>query len=432
MPSPLRPLWVVVAAAVGVLGAPVARSESQTFLGWHESGQVAYLSVVGLAGPPLVRVCRAHGDDLPAAWPPGLTVGPGVLCAELSDQVAGAKALDFAQHELKGTKLLPTSPMGLKVELSVDGVVPTLIVSDGPGKKIVLPAPDAGASKLALVQWRPDGGAVAIRLEQSKKAEKGALPTSVVVVADVSTLLVGGPAGRKAAIAKEKEAQLALKKRDWSTAGRILDDAIAADPTFAPVHYARAAAEAQGGIGRTAMIENLSWLAQASASDPAARKLLDQAKNDRAFDAWTGEPEVRELLGLPAVATMDVPSRLLERAGSWTLQGATCKSPWLTLVFQKGAAKAGVYVGKGTLEIAESCKGKKQKTKQPITWEQSAPGTAFDVVTKATEAAGTKLSARSMIVLDETYQQLKLKPAGDVETLGNFEPGTAYLDDSTL
>ena len=412
-----------------------ARAESQTFVGWHSSGQVSYLSVVGAAAgaAPLVRVCRVQGDDLPSAWPPAAQVGPGVLCADLSDDDAAGKALAFAQHEVGTNKGLPTSPAGLKVELAVDGSKHTLTISDGPDKKLALPPVESAEPlKLSTQQWRKDAAAVAVTLEQSKKPEKGAPPVRVVVVADVRSLLVGGPAGRKVAIAKEKEAQAALKKRDWSTAGRTLDEAIAADGTYAPVRYARAAAEAQSGIGRSAMIENLTWLKTSSSSDPAAKKLLEQGKNDRAFDAWTGEPEVRELLGLPAVSTMDVPARLLERASAWTLQGASCKSPWLTLVFSKGAPKAGVYVGKGTLEIAESCKGKKTKTKQPFSWEQSAAGAAFDVVTKAHEVSGTKIPARAMVVLDETHQQLKLKPAGDPDALGNFEPGLPNLDDSTL
>ena len=425
-------VFAVFAVVVGA--AAPARAERQTFLGWHQSSEVSYLTVATTPGSPLVvRACRAQGDDVPAAWPPALSVDPGVLCADLSEQSVGARAIDFARNEVSTTKTLPVSPFGLKVELAVDGPQHTLSVRDGEAKKIVLPILQSTEPlKLAAVLWRKDGAAVAITLEATKKVARGEISDAVVVTADVSSLLVGGAAGRKVAIAKEKEAQLALKSRDWSTAGRILDEAIAADSTFAPAHYARAAADAQGGIGRTSMIEHLTWLKQESKTDPATQRLLEQARSDRAFDAWTGEPEVRELLGLPAVSTMDVPSRLLERLGSWTLQGATCRSPWLTLVFHKGTAKAGVYSGTGTLEIAESCKGKKHKTKQTLTWTQSAAGSAFDVATKAGEAAGIKIPVRATIVLDEAYQQLKLKPEGDIETLGNFEPGVAQLDDSTL
>lgn len=414
----------VAFAFAGAASAAELPPETQTFIGWHESGAVSYLNVVTAASKtPVVRVCRVSGDDVPAAWPPALAIGPGVLCADLDDATAGAKAADFAKHETAAGKPVAASPFGLKVELAVDGAHHTLSVSDGPTKKKALPVVDSDvALKLGAVSWRKDGAAVAITLEVAKP-EKGALVKKSLVVADVADLLVGGPAGRKVAMAKEKEAAALLKKRDWSGAGRVLDEAIAADATYAPVHYQRAAAEAQGGIGRTAMIENLTWLK--TSTDPAAKKLLAEAKTDRVFDAWVGEPEVRELLSLPAVSTMDVPSRLLERTATWTLQGATCKSPWLTLTFAKGTPKG----GKGTLEIAESCKGKKTKSKQPFTWEVSAAG-SFDVVTKALDVSGTKIPATATIVLDESYQQLKLRPAGDVDTLGTFEPGLAHVDDS--
>ncbi len=424
--------FVFGAVAAASLFAGSAAAESQTFLGWHESGTVSYLTVqTDLAKPVVVRACRVAGDDVPAAWPPALSVGPGVLCADLDDATAGAKALDFAKHETVTNKGLKASPFGLKVELAVDGTKHTVTISDGPEKKKPLPAIESAEPlKLGDVLWRKDGGAVAVALEQTKKAEKGAVASKVVVVSDVGALLVGGPAGRKVAQAKEKDAAALLKKRDWSGAGRVLDEAIAADATYAPVRYQRAAAEAQGGIGRTAMIENLTWLK--TSTDPAAKKLLESAKTDRVFDAWVGEPEVRELLALSPVSSMDVPARLLERSASWTLQGASCKSPWLTLSFVKGTAKG----GKGTLEIAESCKGKKTKVKQPFAWEQTAAG-SFDVVTKAVEVGGVKIPAKTTVVLDDSYQQLKLRPAGtgaegDIETLGTFEPGIAHLDDSTL
>lgn len=409
-------------------GSALADVENQTLLGWHESGAVTYLTVQTAVGKAAaVRVCRFSGDDVPAAWPPALSVGPGVLCADLDDATAGAKAVDFAKHETAANKPVKASPFGLKAELAVDGTKHTITINDGPEKKKALPVVESAEPlKLGEVLWRKDGGAVAVALEQTKKPEKGAVAHRVVVVADVKELLTGGPAGRKVAQAKEKEAAALLKKRDWSGAGRLLDEAIAADATYAPVRYQRAAAEAQGGIGRTAMIENLTWLK--TSTDPAAKKLLESAKTDRVFDAWVGEPEVRELLALPPVSSMDVPARLLERSAAWTFQGASCKSPWITLQFVKGTPKG----GKGTMEIAESCKGKKTKTKQPFTWEQSATAASFDVVTKAVEVSGVKVPAKATIVLDDSYQQLKLKPEGDIETLGTFEPGIAHLDDSQL
>lgn len=398
-------------------------AERATFLGWHESGAVSYQSVQ-TATSTTIRACRQNGDDVPAAWPPALAIGPGVLCADLDDATAGAKAADFVKHEISGGKNQKASPFGLKVELAVDGAKHTITVSDGPGKQRALPVVEHSAPlKLGDVVWRKDGAALAVALESTAKADKGAVVARVVVIADVADLLVGGPAGKKVAQAKEKEAQALLKKRDWSGAGRVLDDAIAADGSYAPVRYLRAAAEAQGGIGRTAMIENLQWLK--SSTDAEAKRLLEQAKKDPVFDAWVGEPEVRELLAMPPVSTMDVPARLLERKASWALQGTTCKSPWFTLSFAKGDATG----GKGTLEVAESCRGKKSKSKQPFAWQKNADG-GFDLVTKPLEVGGVKLPEKATLKLDDTYQQLKLVPGGDADAIGTFEPGVAQVDDS--
>jgi hypothetical protein len=255
----------------------------------------------------------------------------------------------------------------------------------------------------------------------------------MVIVADASSLLVGGGgAARRVAVAKEKEAAALMKKRDWSGAGRVLDEALVADPGYAAARYARAAAEAQGGIGRTAMIDNLTWLKQAAATDAAAKKLLDGAKKDAAFDAWCGEPEVRELLGLPAVSSMDVPARLTERTATWTLQGSSCRNPWATLVFAPGRpGKDGKIAGQGSLEIAESCKGQKTKQKQALSWTQTPAG-PFVVTTKPLEQGSLKVPARATIVLDDTHQQLKLAPDDGGDAIGTFEPGRALIDDSVL
>lgn len=413
-----------------------APDEHQGFLGWHATGEVHYVTTLDAAGKLAgVRACRSRGDDVPTAWPTNVTIGAGVLCAAVNDADVGGPAAAFAMQELQGEKPLKASPWGLGVELSTSTDGPTtthtVTVVDGAAKDrraVALARVTAEeVLKLGEVLWRTDGAAVAVALE----APKGARGRRFVVVGDVTELLVGGAAGRKVAAAKEKDAAALMKKRDWSAAGRVLDDAIAADPTYAPARYARAAAEAQGGIGRTAMIDNLTWLRSAAATDAAAKKLLEGAKKDPAFDAWCGEPEVRELLDLPAVSTMDVPTRLTERAATWTLQGATCKNPWLTLTFAPGKkGKDGRLVGAGSLEVAESCKGKKTKQKQPIAWAQTEAG-PFVVTTKALEAGLLKVPAQSTIVLDDTHQQLKLQPV-DGDTLGTFEPGRALIDDSVL
>ncbi len=416
-----------------------ASDEHQAFLGWHPSGAVHYLTLLDatkkLAG---VRVCRERSDEVPAAWPSAVKLDAGVLCVLLDEATLGGPVAPFAMGELGGSKPLKVAPWGLKVELATttEGSVTShaLVVVDPGTKDRSLPLPLVVADeamKLGDVVWRADGASVAIALQSGKPAP-GTAGRRLIVVADVGALLRGGgAAGRKVAMAREKEAAALMKKRDWSGAGRVLDDALVADPTFAAARYARAAAEAQGGIGRTAMIENLTWLKQAAATDPTAKKLLDGARKDPAFDAWCGEPEVRELLGLPSVTTMDVPARLTERAATWTLQGASCRTPWVTLVFSAGkAGKEGRITGQGSLEFAESCKGEKKKQKQPLSWSQTTTGT-FEIATAPIEVSGLALPAKATLVLDETHQQLKLAPDGG-EPIGTFEPGRALLDDSVL
>jgi hypothetical protein len=215
-----------------------------------------------------------------------------------------------------------------------------------------------------------------------------------------------------------------LKKRDWSGAGSLLDEAIAADPEAWSVRYLRAAAEAQSGIGRTAMIDNLTLLKDKSATVPQAKQVIERAKNDRAFDAWAGDPEVRALIGLPLLSTMDAPTRLLERTATWSVQGSTCKSPWISMVFGKGAAGGAV-----TVDVVDSCKGKRTKQRTTGAWKKSDTGVV--VTLKPFKSGAPAIPAESTINLDATVQQLKLSPA-TADLGGTFEPGAALLDDAVL
>lgn len=389
---------------------------STKFLGWHASHAFHYQ----LLEDGKVRVCREDASDIPTGFPEGTNIGPGALCAELPAEVAGKKALDYAKADLKGAATSKKNPFGLDVKLEQKDGKAEVFVVDGPDKKEKLG--ETGATeplKIADTQWRGDGRAVAVVVEPAK-----AKSPSTLFIGDVSKLLVGGPAGRKRAEKLHQQGQALMKKRDWSAAGKLFEEAIEADPEWAQVRYARAAAEAQGGVGRSAMIDNLQWLKEHAEKDAAAKKLLAGAKDDHAFDAWAGEPEVRELLGLPAVSTMDVPGRLLERKGTWTLQGATCKSPWITLAFKKGDTKKGAPVA---ITIAESCKGKKTSKSASGVYGSKDGGPFVVEVKKPVEG----FPATSTIVLDGSYQSLKLQPP-EGEPLGSFEPGAARIDDSTL
>lgn len=398
------------------------------FLGWHSSGAFYYQLVDdGAGGGAKVRVCREDASDIPAGFPEGTNIGPGSACGDLPAEMGGVKALDYAKKDLKGASTAKKNPFGVDVKLEQKDNKAVVYVVDGPDKKEKLG--EIGATeplKIADVQWRNDGRAVAVVVEPAKPV-KGAVAVSTLFIGDVSKLLVGGPAGRKRAEQLHAQGQALMKKRDWSGAGKRFEEAIEADGDWAQARFARAAAEAQGGVGRTAMIENLQWLKDRSEKDPSAKKLLAGAKDDHAFDAWAGEPEVRELLGLPAVGTMDVTTRLLERKGVWTLQGATCKAPWITLSFKKGDTKKGAPV---TMTVAEACKGKKSPPKTAAGVYGSPAGAAgpFEIQFKKPIEGQP---AKAVLVLDGSYQQLKLQPeSGD--PIGPFEPGAARIDDSTL
>lgn len=417
-----------IAGIAGVVfslaGALPAHAAGMKFLGWHQSGAFYYQIV-----DDKVRVCRDDPSDMPAGFPEGTNIGPGSACGDLPAEIGGVKALDYARKDLKGAKTDKKNAFGVDVKLEQKDGKATVFVVDGPEKKEKL-GEVASSEPLKIVDthWRTDGRAVAVVVEPAKgKSTATGTATGTLFIGDVSKLLVGGPAGRKRAEKLHAQGQALMKKRDWSGAGKLFEEALEADADWAQAHYARAAAEAQGGVGRTAMIENLQWLKERSDKDPSAKKLLAGAKDDHAFDSWAGEPEVRELLGLPAVGTMDVPARLLERKGAWTLQGATCKSPWITLAFKKGDTKKGAPLA---VTVADSCKGKKtQKTGAGVWGNASAGGTGpFEIVIKKPIEG---VPAKATIVLDGSYQQFKLQPeAGD--PIGPFEPGAARIDDSTL
>lgn len=414
----LAPLVVVTTVVAGAsLAAALPARAAPKMLGWAPSGAMWFQQMDGAAP----QVCREDPTDVPTGWPEGVTIGPGVACADLPEKLGEKKALDFVKAELKGTGVDKKNAFGLEVRLDTPDAKGTVIVLNGAEIKEAIGQADGkgAALKIGDVAWRKDGKAVAVTVVADKAKEP-----SFLFVKNVEKLLVGGPAGKNLAARLTGQAQGLMKKRDWSGAGRMFEAAIAADASFAPARYGRAAAEAQGGVGRTAMIENLTWLKENGEKDKLAKKLLDDAKKDTAFDAWVGEPEVRDLLGLPKVSAMDVPARILERKALWSIQGTTCKSPWLTLSF-KGDGKGGGV----TLTVAESCKGKKTQKTAAGTWKKDAAGAFVLEMKKLPE--GVLFPASATLRLDEGYQQMKLVPASG-EPLGTFEPGGARIDDSTL
>ena len=209
----------------------------------------------------VVRVCREDTSDVPAGWPEGVSIGPGSTCGDLPAQVGKVAALDYAKRDIKGARSAKKSPFGLEAKVDRVDDKTTVLVVDGPAgkegskKEQVAELRGAAPLKVADAQWRSDGKQLAVTLEPEAKPAKGAEKSAPrwVFIVDVSKLLVGGPAGRKVAERAHAAGMALYKKRDWSGAKK----GDRRRQLGASLHLR--AAEAQGG-GRTAMIENLSWL----------------------------------------------------------------------------------------------------------------------------------------------------------------------------
>lgn len=404
----------ILAALGAVTALPAGAVTRESVIGFHHDGDLVAIAAVDDAIGKTVRVCRLTPPAVPAGWPQGLTLKDDEACGLVTDAEAGQPVDAFVANLVKGGTPLKQPPFGLKVSLTVEGAAHTVVIA---GSEPLAPtATSAVVSsdvplKLAGVLWHEAGKSAAVTLDAGPKGR------SVVVFVDARPALVGTAAGKKLAAARITQAQGLIKKRDWAAAAAVLDDALAFDADNAAAHYARAAADAQSGVGRSAMLEHLGWLHERAAKDPVAKRLLDSAQKDKAFDAWVGEPEVRVFIGLPAVGDLGPEARVLERTATFTKQGSSCREPWLTLTFQKG--------GKGTLAIAESCKGKKTASKQPFAW--TVNDTTLTLTTAAREVGDTAIPASCTVELDGTYQQLRLGGDG-VTTVGPFEPGTADLD----
>ncbi|MCC6995821.1 MAG: hypothetical protein IT370_14520 [Deltaproteobacteria bacterium] len=110
-----------------------------------------------------------------------------------------------------------------------------------------------------------------------------------------------------------------------------------ADPTYVTAHYYIASAASV--IGDFAVVRaELTWLK--ASTDKEAKKVLKTALKDPDLDRASVDPEVRKLLGLPALDTQTPEQRLLERRGTWSIQfrgDSPCDDgSFITLAFKKG------------------------------------------------------------------------------------------------
>jgi hypothetical protein len=387
----------VAAIVLPVLHTSAAFAATEHFLGFSEDGTHAFIAIED----GTVKSTRMCVD--------------ASVCSVVTEASAGGPVDAYVKAQIGKSKASKSSPLGVALKTEAKDGKTHVILKNGDVER-TLPDVDGEKAKLSDSAWRPDGKVVAVTLTTDKT-------TSVVQVFDVSDLLVGGPAGKKAAEFDLARGQKLMAQKNWSAAGTAFDDALAHDDSNLDAHYGRAAAEARGGIGRTAMIENLTWLSEHAPVIAKAKSLLAKAKDDPAFELWMGEPEVRALVGLPDVTTLDTSARLLERSATWTLQGATCKSSWITLTFKK-AGKSG---GSVAVDVQGACKGQKTKLSTTGTWSVDDKGATLTL--KPIEST-PKLPTTATLSLDDTHQQLKLKT--DTDELGTFEPGRALIDDSKL
>ncbi len=399
----------LIALSLCVTSLHASAQSRERLVGFGTEQEIAVVATDG--ADSVVKVCALNDGELNVSW---LSVVDGTRCAALTEAAAGEAVAVAVPKLVDKAKPSKAAPWGLKVSVaSVDGKHTVTVTGGG---ELSATVESTAPLKLAETLWNAEGTFAAVALEEGAKGERK------IVLLDVRKALTGA-AGKKVAAERLKQAQAAMKKRDWSTAKERLERAQESEPNSVVVRYTRAQAEAQAGIGTTSMLEALRWLKEASLSEAPHKKdavrALEQAKSDHAFDAWAGEPELRELIGLPKTSEMTPDARLLERSAVFSRQGRTCQSSWLTLAFTKG--------GKGTLTIADSCKGKKTQTKQPFTW--SVADGVVKMTTAARAAGDDALPATGTLELDATYQQLRWTSDG-VSAIGPFEPGPALIDDS--
>lgn len=200
------------------------------------------------------------------------------------------------------------------------------------------------------------------------------------------------------------------KRRDWEGALEGYREALKADPTYARAHYYIASAAALLDDLPTVRKE-LAWTAAAAATDKEARKLLKLALKDPDLDSAAIDPEVRRLIGMPALDSLTAEQRLSERRGKWSaIISANCCGGFVTLTFgATGKVTAtgkhseylddGVVAGAGTYVVDKDGGVRITWTRSPATGaltkaevmlpcKQRAPGTCFIIGTVDNEATG--------------------------------------------
>ena len=195
--------------------------------------------------------------------------------------------------------------------------------------------------------------------------KRALLVWGMLVLAGVANL--GEARADRAAAVKLTKAAVKqhYKQKEWKEAIAAYRAALVADPSYVTAHYYIASAASIIGDLATVRAE-LTWLK--ASTDKEAKKVLKTALKDPDLDRASLDPEVRKLLGLPALETLTPEQRLLERRGTWSMgfrgDGMCGDGAFITMVFKKGGKLSlvqtpcndnGAYLdtdGKGTWKLA--------------------------------------------------------------------------------
>jgi hypothetical protein len=160
-----------------------------------------------------------------------------------------------------------------------------------------------------------------------------------IACCSLAALGLAGVARADVAKAKQLNTQGMQKyaKQDYEGALALFRAAIAEDPSSVKAHYNAASVLSLMGKAVEAGKE-LDVLA--ASTDPAAAKALAKGKTDPDLERASTEAHVREVLGLPAIATMSLDAVLLERAGRWGADAEACAGDVVTITFKKNGTLA--------------------------------------------------------------------------------------------
>jgi hypothetical protein len=326
--------WALCGGLLLALSA-TAEANDARFAGWSADGTF-YAFVTPTCGDAARKLCGT-GEARPT-WPavygaPDANDG----CIEDNDAL---QVLDFDAFDALVKPATPSAkgPGGATVKLVVDRQGAGVLTFTAGKKKVTADIADIPGGKVKAVYWRADGKRAAVVIEwRLGRSSCDQMTDATVREVDVSALGLAEAAARQASTVANTRGMKSLQDHVWSDARSAFREAIQADATFPLPHYNLACVASITGDLTTARTE-LAWLA--ASDDKAAKALLAKAAKDRDLDAASIDPGVRQILGLPAYGDLDARARLVERGGAWSIEGADCESPFVTIAVSGKKVKA--------------------------------------------------------------------------------------------